>query len=418
MKTTEFIRDLEQTPQRRLAVVRFDEGLKASLSEFQWLADKLEEYPDQLQHEGLFLEIGRRSGLLMGAFLHWTFRGPGAGGVRLWPYQDLSDYLTDGLRLAVGMGRKNALAGLWWGGGKGVICRPEDAPFQNPQWRKEVYQDYGDFVSSIDGCYVTAEDAGTTPPDMAEVFSRTRFTTCIPAEFGGSGNPSGPTAVGVLRALQALAEHLGYESLRGLTVAIQGAGQVGGRLANHLLEEGVGRLVMSDLDRERIPEGVDYLEPDKILAAEVDLLSPCALGAVLNAETIPQIRAQGICGAANNQLQDPVQDSEALHQRGIIYVPDYVANRMGIVNCADEQSGRLEDDPRVQRHLSLDWPEGVYQTVRRILRRSSDGRRSPESEAVRLADEAARQHHPLWGHRPNQIARAVWKKFRDSRMSG
>ena len=119
---------------------------------------------------------------------------------------------------------------------------------------------------------------------------------------------------------------------------------------------------MSDLDRDRIPEGAEYVEPGKILSSEVDLLSPCALGAVLNPRTIPVLKAKGVCGAANNQLEDPVRDSEALHRRGVVYVPDYVANRMGIVNCADEQSGRLKDDPRVQRHLSLDWPEGVYQT--------------------------------------------------------
>lgn len=413
MKTLEFLAQLQQTQQQRLAVVRFEEGLKASLPEFQWLAQALESYPDQLQHEGLFLGIGKRSGLLLGAFLHWTFRGPGAGGVRLWPYQELSEYLTDGMRLALGMGRKNALAGLWWGGGKGVICRPESASFQDPEWRKNAYQDYGDFVSSLDGCYVTAEDAGTTPPDMAEVFSRTRFTTCIPPEFGGSGNPSGPTAEGVLQAMRALAEFLGHESLKGLSVAIQGAGQVGSRLAGHLLDQGVGRLLMSDLDKERIPEGAEYVEPAEIFSAEVDLFSPCALGAVLNPRTIPLIKARGVCGAANNQLEDPVRDSEALHERGVVYVPDYVANRMGIVNCADEQSGRLRDDPRVQRHLSLDWPEGVYQTVKRILDRSAAHQTSPESEAVRLADEAARQTHPIWGHRANQIARAVWEKFRE-----
>lgn len=409
----EFISELQKLESKRLAVVRFKDGLKASSPRFQWLADELESYPDQLNHEGLFLELGRRTGLLMGAFLHLTHRGPGAGGVRLWPYQSLSDYLTDGIRLAVGMGRKNALSGLWWGGGKGVICRPDDAPFEDPTWRREVYRDYGDFVSSLDGCYVTAEDAGTGPADMAEVFRRTRFTTCIPPELGGSGNPSGPTALGVLRALQALAEHLGHHGLQGLTVAIQGAGQVGGRLAGHLLNEGVERLLMSDLDRSRVPAEAEFVEPDQILSAEVDLLSPCALGGTLNEKTIPTIQARGVCGAANNQLRDPVADAEALHRRGIVYVPDYVANRMGIVNCADEQSGRLENDPRVQRHLSFDWSEGVYQTVKRVLALARQKGTSPEAEAVMLADQAALVSHPIWGHRPYEIACAVWEKFSD-----
>jgi glutamate dehydrogenase/leucine dehydrogenase len=407
----EFVRELGQAKTNSLAIVRFKDGLKSSLPQFQWLADELQEYPDQLRHEGVFLTLGQRSGLLMGGFLHLTHRGPGAGGVRLWPYRELRDYLTDGMRLAVGMGRKNALAGLWWGGGKGVICRPDGAPYTDSSWRKDVYRDYGDFVTSLNGCYVTAEDAGTCPADMAQVFRRTRFTTCIPPELGGSGNPSGPTALGVLRALQALAEHLGHDGLKGLSVAIQGAGQVGGRLAEHLLKEGVARLLVSDLDESRVPEGAEFVEPGKILSAKVDLLSPCALGAVLNEETIPTIQARGICGAANNQLRDPVGDAEALRERNIVYVPDYVANRMGIVNCADEQSGRLESDPRVQRHLSLDWPEGVYQTVKRILEQARQNGTSPEAEAVLLADQAALQPHPLWGHRPYQIARAVWQKF-------
>ena len=403
---------LQEAGAQRLAIVRFDDRLKSSLEEFQWLADELIDYPDQLEHEGVFLGLGERSGVLMGAFLHWTHRGPGAGGVRLWPYHKLRDYLTDGLRLAVGMGRKNALAGLWWGGGKGVICRPQDAPYQDGSWRQDVYRDFGDFVTSLDGCYVTAEDAGTTPKDMAEVFRRTRFTTCIPPELGGSGNPSGPTALGVLRALQALAEHLGHESLKGLSVAIQGAGQVGSRLARYLLDEGVGRLLVSDLDESRVPKGAEFEEPDKILSAKVDLLSPCALGGVLNESSIPTIQARGVCGAANNQLRDPVKDAERLSLRGIIYVPDYVANRMGIVNCADEQSGRLESDPRIQRHLSFDWPEGVYQTVKRVLQKARENGTSPEAESVRLADKAALQPHPLWGHRPNEIAKAVWRKFK------
>jgi glutamate dehydrogenase (NAD(P)+) len=412
MHTVEsLISRLHKAKTNRLAIVRLNGRLKSSHPSFQWLADELMEYPDQLGHEAVFLALGKRSGLLMGAFLHLTHRGPGAGGVRFLPYRQARDYLTDGMRLAVGMGRKNALAGLWWGGGKGVICQPDDAPFLERSWRDDVYRDYGDFVSSLDGCYVTAEDAGTTPADMAQVFRRTRFTTCIPPALGGSGNPSGPTALGVLRALQALAEHLGHDGLKGLSVAIQGAGQVGGRLAGHLLNEGVTRLLVSDLDESRIPAGIEVVRPNEILAARVDLLCPCALGAVLNEETIPDIRARGVCGAANNQLRDPEKDAQALARRGIVYVPDYVANRMGIVNCADEQSGRLESDPRVQRHLSLDWPEGIYQTVKRILQSAKEKDASPEAEAVRMADEAALQPHPLWGHRPYEIAQSVWRKF-------
>src|SRR5579864_784659 len=144
------------------------------------------------RHEGIFVQVAPGTGVLQGAFIHRTCRGQAAGGVRFWRYDTVEEFLRDGLRLARGMTHKNALAGLWWGGGKGVMVDEQAAPAGSPR-RRRIYEEYGELLSSLRGCYVGAEDAGTSAEDMAAVFSRTRFTTCIPAALGGSGNPSAPT---------------------------------------------------------------------------------------------------------------------------------------------------------------------------------------------------------------------------------
>ncbi|MDQ7087137.1 MAG: Glu/Leu/Phe/Val dehydrogenase dimerization domain-containing protein [Acidobacteriota bacterium] len=241
-------------------------------------------------HEGFFAQVGPTSGVLQAAAVHRTCRGQAAGGVRYWHYDTVEDLIRDGLRLARGMTLKNALAGLWWGGGKGVMARNSGAASADPGYRRRVYQDYGAFISSLRGCYVTAEDVGTSVEDMAAVFSRTRFTTCIPPELGGSGNPSVPTALGVVRGMEAALEHLGRGGLAGKTVAIQGLGHVGEPLIGFLQERGVARVIGADLDPRR-PVALRRLYPElemdlrtvergdlSILAAEADVLAPCATG--------------------------------------------------------------------------------------------------------------------------------------------
>ena len=291
-------------------------------------APELASLDDFEDHQAVYLWSGPRTGVLMGVFLHRIKRGPGAGGVRFWRYDTVGEFLRDGLRLARGMTRKNALAQLWWGGGKGVIARPEGS-FD----RIAVFHDYADLVSRVRGAYVTAEDVGTTPEDMATIFQRTRFTTCIPAEFGGSGNPSGPTARGVFAGLEALAEYLGHGSLKGLRVGVQGLGQVGFRLAGHLRTAGA-HVLAHDIDSERCRRAAAELQvelsPD-LLTEELDLLAPCALGGVFNPDSIGRLRTRGICGAANNQLEVNRRDAELLRQADIAYVPDFLTNRMGIV---------------------------------------------------------------------------------------
>ena len=168
--------------------------VRSSHPQLQSIAEFLQaDTRDFFQHEGLFFQITQQHDTLQGAFVHKTNRGQAAGGVRYWHYATVEDYLRDGIRLAKGMTRKNALAGLWWGGGKGVMAKNTGIDHEDPDIRAYVYREYGKFISSLRGCYVTAEDVGTHVSDMAEVFSRTRFTICIPEEWGGSGNPSVPT---------------------------------------------------------------------------------------------------------------------------------------------------------------------------------------------------------------------------------
>jgi glutamate dehydrogenase/leucine dehydrogenase len=393
---------------------------QASSPRLQGLADFLTANDrDARRHEAVFLEAGRGTGVLFAAVIHCTRRGQAQGGVRHWHYDSMEGFLRDGLRLSLGMTRKNALARLWWGGGKGLIARPPGDLAKDPNFRRSLYQEYGAFVSSLHGCYVTGEDAGTNPSDMAEVFRATRFASCIPPERGGAGNPSGMTAAGVVCAMEAALDVLGMGDLAGKTVVLQGTGQVGSAMMRQLLDRGVKRILASEICAERRdalldafsgePVEIRISEPGdiSILSEPCDVLAPCALGGVIGPKTIPHIHARIVCGAANNQLLDEQRDATALAARGIVFVPDFVANRMGIVSCANEQYGQVLDDPAVQRHLSRRWEGGIDRTTRRLLEESRGGEITPLAAALRLADALAEQTHPIWGHRAWDIIESL-----------
>lgn len=370
---------------------------------------------DYQQHEGAFLQIGAETGTLQGAFVHNTVRGQAAGGVRFWRYDNLRAYLRDGIRLAKGMTHKNALAGLWWGGGKGVIAHPETVSHRDPEFRRQLFREYGDLMTSLRGCYVTAEDVGVDTTDMAQLYTRTRFTTCIPPELGGSGNPSIPTAQGVVCAMETALATLELGDLQGKTVAVQGYGNVGLPLIRYLLDKGVSRIIAADVEsvrKEKVAQEISdpRLElrlvdrnDNSILQEAVDIASPCATGGVLNCDTIPAVRARIVCGAANNQLRDPVNDGPLLVEQGITYIPDFLANRMGITNCADEQSGYVPDDPDYQRHFDPEWEYGIPRLTRRIIENATISGEATTVEAIRLAEEFATRPHPLLGHRGQRI---------------
>jgi leucine dehydrogenase len=397
------------------------------------------------RHEGVFVQVAPDTGVLQGAFIHRTCRGQAAGGVRFWHYDTIEDYLRDGLRLARGMTHKNALAGLWWGGGKGVMVDPGDgwegkggaeaggavpAVAAGSARRCRIYEEYGELLSSLRGCYVTAEDVGTSVEDMAAVFSRTRFTTCIPPALGGSGNPSEPTARGVVRGMEAALAHRGAGGLAGKTVAVQGLGHVGEPLVELLRRSGVARVVASDLDesrcealRRRFGAGGGFsfearagggCDDPWIAEQPADVFSPCATGGVLGPRTIPRLAAGIVCGAANNQLEDPERDDLLLHRRGVLYMPDFLVNRMGIVNCADEQYGYVGgEDPRLAQHLGGEagqadsWENSIYNLSLAVLAEAERRGEPPARVALRLAESRSQELHPIWGHRGAAIIRAL-----------
>jgi glutamate dehydrogenase/leucine dehydrogenase len=405
--------------------------LRASHDFLEPLARTIAAERDFDAHEGLFFETGSATGALLSAFLHRTDRGQGAGGVRHWPYDSIGGLVRDGLRLSRGMGRKNALAGLYWGGGKGVIARQAGGRYKDVEYRRALYAEYGRFITSLRGAYVTAEDVGTTPPDIAAIFGTTRFVTCIPPDVGGSGNPSLATALGVVCAMEAALDHLGAGNLAGKRIAMQGVGNVGSAMIADLLERGVAGIVATDLDADQCaalgarfagaPVRLSAVGRDdtSIFDEPCDIFAPNALGAILNPSTVPRLRCKIVCGAANNQLEDDRRDDRALRARGILYVPDFVANRMGIVSCANEQYGSLPHDPAILRHFGREWENSVYVVTRRILDEARTASVTATEAANALADALSLEPHPLFPHRSRAILDAlVTERWQDGPGGG
>ncbi|MEZ0374973.1 MAG: class I tRNA ligase family protein, partial [Candidatus Sericytochromatia bacterium] len=367
----------------------------------------LELSQDFANHEGIF--FGREDGLdaVFWAFVHDTRRGLAQGGLRFAPYACVADVLVDGMRLSQGMTRKNALAGLNWGGGKGIMTLPSQyshpSQFAAGAERRAYFEAYGRFVASLGGIYYTAEDVGTNTADMAAILSQNRFTTCIPADHGGSGNPSPFTARGVLRAMQAAWLSLtGSDSLAGVKVAVQGTGNVGGPLIRYLDDLGAD-VYVSDVNAASLeailaerPNLHRVADPAAIFDTDAEIFAPCAIGAQVNVETIPRLQVKLVCGAANNILREPEADAERLRARGIAFVPDFVCNRMGIVNCADEWQGYLAWDVRLAA-------ERVFPDTLRVFKYARSRYSTTTQAANDLADMAASELHPLLGHRGRRI---------------
>ncbi len=376
---------------------------------------------DFMKHEGAFFQLTKEHDILQGAFVHRTNRGQAAGGVRYWHYETMEDYLRDGLRLAKGMTRKNALAGLWWGGGKGVMAANPRVDKNDPKIREAVYKEYGELMSALKGCYVTAEDVGTNVADMANIFSKTRFTTCIPESLGGSGNPSVPTARGVVAGMEAAIEFLGEGDLEGKTIAVQGMGNVAEPLIKFLFEKKVKKIIAADIF-PKVVENITLKYSHKNLEANVvgknstwifeqlcDVLSPCATGAILNPKTIPLIKAKVICGAANNQLEDSKRDGLEVFNKGIIYVPDFLTNRMGIVNCANEDAGYVHNDPMFEQHLQRDWEYSIFKMTQKVLQKSIASAIPTADVALEMADKLSLENNPIFGHRGKLIIQSLVK---------
>ena len=319
--------------------------------------------PDFDDHEGVHLFRDSASGLTAIVAIHSTHLGPAAGGTRFWHYPDRADAVTDALRLSRGMSYKNAMAGLPMGGGKAVILA--DAPGTKTA---AMIAAFGRAIESLGGRYVTAEDVGMTDADMVAIARETRFVSGLPVGGGAAGGDPGPyTATGVFLGVKAAAKRaFGSSDMAGRRVAIQGVGSVGGGLARLLASEGAV-LTLADVSPGRAKALADELGGTAVAAADIltveaDVLSPCALGAVLTAQSIAALRVPVVAGGANNQLATP-DDGDRLHARGILFAPDYVINAGGIINVALEylgQGDRAEVEARIARipeRLESIWTE-------------------------------------------------------------
>ena len=314
------------------------------------------DHPEFDQHESVSFFSDAASGLKMIVAVHSTVLGPAGGGVRRWSYASEADAITDVLRLSRGMTYKCAIAGLNFGGGKAVILASDAAPKTS-----ELLLALGQAVNALGGKYVAAGDVGMTDDDMRIVRTVTPYVSGLPLEGSkagarAGGDPGPWTALGIYLGLKASVQHqFGIDSLKGVRVAVQGVGSVGGALCHYLAKEGaeifVADVNQANLDSIRSALPVTTLSPDEIIAANVDVLSPCALGKILNARSIPSIKARVIAGSANNQLEVDA-DGRLLVERGILYAPDYVINSGGIVSCCFEYFG-ADSDAETRANIEL-----------------------------------------------------------------
>ena len=338
-------------------------------------------YPDFDAHEALHFVTDEKSGLRAIIAMHSTHLGPAAGGTRLWHYADDSDALTDALRLSRGMSYKNAMAGLPLGGGKAVVLANEERT-KTP----DMLVAFGRAVDSLGGKYVTAEDVGMSVADMIAISKQTRFVAGLPVEGGAVGGDPGPhTSLGVFLGIKAAVKRaLGKDSLGGLHVALQGAGSVAGGVARHAAAEGA-RLSIADVDRARAEKlagetGGAVVSPDDVLFLEADVVSPCALGAILTENSIARINAPVVAGGANNQLAT-AEDGRRLQARGILYAPDYVINAGGIINVSTEYLG--DGGPDLVRTRI----EAIPGRLEQIWAESATSGRDPASVADAMAQK-------------------------------
>lgn len=308
---------------------------------------------------GTVVRYDSPTGAWMFIALHDASLGRPMGGTRVHVYPSPADGLRDAHRLAEGMTHKWAGAGIDLGGGKAVLALPR--PLEGPE-RQGLLRRYGRLVASLRGAFSTGQDLGTTPEDMAVIAQETRYVHGMVGEKGMT-DPGPFTARGVLASQRAVARQVfGSADLGGRTVLIQGAGDVGTPLARGLAEAGA-RVLLSDVDGAKAAAlaeelGGGVVAPEEVYAAECDVFAPCAVGAVLNRETIPALRCRAICGSANNQLDRP-EDAEALHERGILYAPDYIANSGGAIAFSSMARGVPEEE-YLRR---IDGLEGVLDEV-------------------------------------------------------
>jgi leucine dehydrogenase len=356
-------------------------------------------------HEQVVFCHDKSVGLKAFIAIHNTSLGPALGGTRMWNYKTEDEALIDVLRLSKGMTYKAAASGLNLGGGKAVIMG-------DPKTQKSegLFRAFGQFVNSLNGKYITAEDVGTNVQDMEHIYMETPWVTGIPKDFGGSGDPSPYTAHGVLMGIKASAkEKFGTDSLKGMRVAVQGLGNVGSHLVKYLIEEGA-KVIVADIDQTRVKQmhdqyGCETKSPDDILSTECDILAPCALGAIVNDQTILKFKTKVIAGGANNQLAE-ARHGDQLKELGILYAPDYVINSGGLMNVFVELEGYSPD-------RAFDKTRKVYDNILKVFEVAKRDNVGNHTAADRMAEEriktigGLKQRHPGMSNRAFSTLREV-----------
>ncbi|TFJ93726.1 Leu/Phe/Val dehydrogenase [Lentibacillus salicampi] len=353
-------------------------------------------YMEEYDYEQLVFCQDKNSGLKAIIAIHDTTLGPALGGTRMWTYDSEADAIEDALRLAKGMTYKNAAAGLNLGGGKTVIIG-DPKKDKNP----EMFRAFGRYIQSLNGRYITAEDVGTDEHDMDLIHMETDFVTGTSSESGSSGNPSPVTGYGIYKGMKAAAmEAFGSASLEGKTVAVQGAGNVAYALCEQLHAEGA-RIIVTDINEAAVKRVVDAFDaeavgPDEIYSVNCDIYAPCALGATINDDTIPQLKAKVIAGSANNQLKTN-EHGDRIHEMGIVYAPDYVINSGGVINVADELNG-------YHHQRAMKQVETIYDNLMQVFEISRRDHIPAYIAADRMAEEriqslsASRSQFLMNGH--------------------
>jgi len=309
-------------------------------------------------HEELIFCQDKEARLRTLIAIHDTTLGPAVGGTRMRPYETEDGMITDALRLSEGMTYKSAAAGANCGGGKAVI-------WGDPADKDELLlRAFGRFVDTLGGRFITGTDMGTVPYDFVVAGAETEYLVALPEEFGGSGDTSIITAFGIYKGIKACCRRaFQSDSLDGRTIAVQGLGKVGYRLIKHLVEEGAvifGTDTRPEALQHAVNElGITAVEPETIYDLDCDVFSPNALGAVLDSGTIPRLRCRVVAGGANNQLATEA-DGDRLHERGILYAPDYVINAGGLIHVADELEG-------FDRERAFERAARIYDRLERIF---------------------------------------------------
>lgn len=333
---------------------------------------------ESMEHEQVMFFNDRPTGLKGIIAVHNTTLGPSLGGCRIWNYAHEEDALWDVLRLSRGMTFKSSISGINLGGGKAVIISNPKVKHDEAFWRR-----FGKFVESLNGKYITAEDVGTSTEVMRIVMQETKHVTGKPVEAGGTGDPSPFTAFGVFLGLKAsVKQQFGSDDLSGRKVAVQGVGHVGYYLVKHLTQAGA-KVYVADINQHNLDAvvkdfGVEVVAPADIYGLEVDVYAPCALGATVNSQTIPQLKCSVIAGAANNQLANEVIHGKMLLDKNILFAPDFLINAGGVINCYREVQHLSE----LEANMLI---ENIYTKTLEIFKKSSAEKIPTQEAAIKIA---------------------------------